>query len=83
VLLIDELTGNVALVAAQDHQVSSATSLIFVFYSPRLKNARKSTLKYSIGAEFSKMAHRIHKQRESMFRIPRSKIPERRILGHF
>jgi hypothetical protein len=73
----------IAAVAADDHQVSSATSLIFVFYSPTLKNARKSTLKYCIAAEFSKMAHRIHKQRESMFRIPRLKIPERRILGHF
>jgi hypothetical protein len=61
----------IAAVAADDHQVSSATSLIFVFYSPTLKNARKSTLKYFIAAEFSKLADRIHKQRECMFRIPR------------
>jgi len=40
----------IAAVAADDHQASSATSLMFVFCSPTLKNARKSTLKYSDSA---------------------------------
>jgi hypothetical protein len=43
----------IARAAADDHQVSPATRLIFVFYSPTLKNVRKSTSKYSDSPEFS------------------------------